>query len=1074
MLVPERTRALELYGRAVEIEPLGEAIDRGRMMSRELGRLDELIRLTQVELEHETDPERRERLTALIGDALLNLGDRNRAAAFLVGAAGQFPAALPIQDALGTISYDDDWRAEVERLIDIGLDTEGEAGARVSLRAARILRMESPEDERYERLLQRVLDCDPYDESAHLLLDSLYAAAGRWDELSALQDRLVHAFPGSDEQAALCQRFSCSWIARGQHDRAADWCWRAIDLGRLVYPIAALTMLRGIYAARRDWDRLLSAIDALLATPLDEDSEIHAALLGGTIGWKAKRDLPRATPTSTGCAASRRQRAGHRLRRLRRRSTEPRGHRRRAARAHRGGAPDGQERRRRARHRSLAQGHRRRSVQARAAPRAGAPLYRTERWRTLADALKDEELHACRDDAERVTLLFQLAALYRDRLRQELLAAATLQRIVELQPDNLAALDQLASAFADARRWPDAVGMLQRKLALLQDPVERAAALRADGGGLAGASGQRAGGGQGARKAHLRSIRRAATWPSASSASTPSGVNGTSCTRSRRSGRGRFESSDEKLAAQLELARLANDKLKKPALVIAAWRGVLALDPRHDAALTALERAYAAADAHAELAEIYARRAAEAADAATRVGYLQKVAQLYMGELAEPARAIECWQEVRRLQPGHGRAVDMLKRLYATERAWDALESLFADERRLEECAHLYERLAAESADAAVQLELRLRAGRLWRDEVRRRELAQRAFEKALALDGGNVTAIDALVGLYEAAGDAKRLAGALALQLDHTPDGATKKSRALALGVLHGRELHDAAGAFRWQLVAFELDPADTEVRRELEHLAARAGGWATLVERYEAIAAARDDVDRVALWSVAATEKERALGDTDGALATWQKLAALEPPVPAAMDALVRLYEARQAWRELHDIYARKLALAGDDAHARRPIVIAMAALAEKQGDDVRAIVAYRRLVDELGPDDATLDALERLYERGGALAEVEALLFERLMLPNGVRKRTALTFRLAEVRRRRDRPGDAIALYGEVLDAEPNHEGARAALVAICSGPTHRLEAALLLEPILRATSSAAELVDVLKVRVAHAEG
>jgi len=1074
MLVPERTRALELYARAVEIEPLAEAIDRGRMVSHELGRLDELIRLTQIELEHEADAERRERLTALVGNALLDLGDRNRAAAFLVGAAGQFPSALTIQDALGTISYDDDWRAEVDRLIDIAYDTDGEAGARVSLRAARILRMESPEDERYERLLQRVLDCDAYDESAHLLLDGFYAAAGRWDELEALQDRLVQAFPGSDEQAALCQRFSCSWIARGQHDRAADWCWRAIELGRLVYPIAALTMMRGIYAARRDWDRLLATIDALLATPLDEDSDIHAALLGGTIAWKAKRDL---------------ERAAHYFDRVRRvavdsllvidfddyvsdqRNPEVIGDEQRALveAARQLGKAGAIDRVIEAWRKAVA------ADPSKRAPRRALArlLYRTERWRTLADALKDEEAHACRDDAERVTLLFQLAALYRDRLRQELLATATLQRIVELAPGNVAALDQLAAAFAEARRWPDAVGVLQRKLALVQDPVERAQlyeqvaelfaeklaneaeAVKALEGAFA----------LDPTRADLaerleRSYGKRREWDKLYALKEKQAA--------------ALEKSDEKLAAQLELARLATEKLKKPALVIAAWRGVLALEPRHDAALTALERAYAAADAHAELAEIYARRAEPTADAATRLAYLQKLAQLYTGELAQPARAIECWQEVRRLQPGHGRALDMLKRLYAAERAWDPLEALFADERRFDECARLFERHAAESEDAAVQLALWLRAGRIWRDEVGRRELAQRAFEKALALDGDNGAAIDALVALYEAAGDARRLAGVLALQYGHTADAPTKKARALALAVLHGRELHDAAGAFHWQLAAFELDPADGELRRELERLATRAGGWAALVERYEATAAARDDVDRVALWSVAATEKERTLGDVDGALATWQKLAALEPPPPAAIDALVRLYEGKKAWRELHDVYLRKLALAGQDASARRPIVIAMAALAEKQGDDARAIAAYRRLVEELGPDDATLDALERLYERAGALAEVEALLAERLALPADRRKRTALTFRLAEARRRRERPGDAIALYGEVLDDEPQHEGARAALAAICAGPTHRLEAALLLEPILRATSSMAELVDVLKIRVAHAGG
>ncbi len=1073
MLVPERQRALQLYARAVELDPTnGEAIDRARMVCLELGQLDEFAQLTQIELDHETDDERREHLTALIGEALLNRGDRQRAAAFLVGAAGQFPASLAIQDALGTISYDDDWRAELERLIDIGLDADAENGARVSLRAARILRMEAPEDAQYERLLQRVLDYDPYDESAHLLLDVFYAAAGRWDELEALQDRLVLAFPGSDEQAALCQRFSCSWIARGQHDRAADWCWRAIELGRLVYPIAALTMLRGIYAARRDWDRLLEAIDALLATPLDDDADVHTALLGGTIAWKAKRDLTRAA---------------HYFDRVRRvavdsllvidfddyiadqRNPEVIGDEQRALMeaARQAGKAGLTDRVIDAWKRAIS------ADPTKRAPRRALArvLYRTERWRTLADALRDEEAHACSDDGERIALLFQLAALYRDRLRQDVLATATLQRIVELSPGNLAALDQLAGAFEEMRRWPDAVATLTRKLGHVEDPVERghlferiaeiwqdrlgneAEAVKALEGAFAL---DRARGDLAQRLERVYGKRR--EWDKLFALKQQLAAT--------------LERADEQLAAQLELAQLAGDKLKKPALAIAAWSAVLALEPRHEAALAALERLYAASDAHAQLAEIYARRAEEPSDGAVRLTYLTRLGQLYMSELPDPARAIGSWQAVLRLAPGHGRALEMLRRLYLAEKAWDPLQALFADERRLDECARLFERHATE-VEGAAQVELWLRAARLWRDAVGRRELAQRAFERALALDEHHGEAIDALAALYAEVGDSKKLAGVLALQLDHSPDAATKKARLLALAELHGRELRDAAGAFRWQLAAFEIDPLDGELRRELERLAARTNSWAVVIERYEATCAARADVDRVALLSVAAAERERALGDVDGALAAWQRLAALEPAVPAAIDALVRLYEARQAWRELHDIYAHKLALVGNDADARRPIVIAMAALAERQGDDARAMSAYRRLIEELGPDDVTLEALERLYERAGALAEVEGVLTERLALPANRAKRSALTFRLAETRRRRDRIAEAIVLLGEVLEAQPNHEGARAALEAITTGPTHRLEAALLLEPILRARGAMAQLVDVLRIRVEHAQ-
>src|SRR5260370_29849862 len=55
MLVPERQRALASYVRAVELDPAnGEALDRGRMVCRELGRVDGLIRMTQLDLARDT------------------------------------------------------------------------------------------------------------------------------------------------------------------------------------------------------------------------------------------------------------------------------------------------------------------------------------------------------------------------------------------------------------------------------------------------------------------------------------------------------------------------------------------------------------------------------------------------------------------------------------------------------------------------------------------------------------------------------------------------------------------------------------------------------------------------------------------------------------------------------------------------------------------------------------------------------------------------------------------------------------------------------------------------------------
>jgi tetratricopeptide (TPR) repeat protein len=342
-----------------------------------------------------------------------------------------------------------------------------------------------------------------------------------------------------------------------------------------------------------------------------------------------------------------------------------------------------------------------------------------------------------------------------------------------------------------------------------------------------------------------------------------------------------------------------------------------------------------------------------------------------------------------------------------------------------------------------------------------------------LQLDANNLVAVESLVTLYEEANDAKRLAGVLAVQVEYSPDEATKKQRLLRLADLHARELRDAQGALRWQLAAFEADPLDVEVRAELERMATRTHSWPKLAERYEAVAMARKDVDRVALLGVVAREKETA-GDVDGAMAAWQMLAAEEPPHGPALDALVRMYEGKEAWRELHDVYLKKLELVGHDREARRPIVVALAGLAERQGDDRRAVAAYRRLMHELGPDDATLAALEALHLRAGQLDEVEKVLVERLDLPDAGPRVPELTFRLGEVRQQRGKLSEAVALFGEVLQMQATHAGARAALEAIAHGDAHQIDAALLLEPILRASGDSVRLADILGIRIKHAEG
>ncbi|HSD86004.1 MAG TPA: hypothetical protein VLB44_00760, partial [Kofleriaceae bacterium] len=102
------------------------------------------------------------------------------------------------------------------------------------------------------------------------------------------------------------------------------------------------------------------------------------------------------------------------------------------------------------------------SVQARAVL---ARLYRrTEKWNALLDLMKDEiEKLPEGDVAGRVSRYFEVAEIYRDRLRLDVMVINTYNAILKIDPDNVRATDELAAKFRALGRWNDLIAILTRK-----------------------------------------------------------------------------------------------------------------------------------------------------------------------------------------------------------------------------------------------------------------------------------------------------------------------------------------------------------------------------------------------------------------------------------------------------------------------------------------------------------------------------------------------------------------------------------------------------------------------------------
>src|SRR5688572_24963599 len=158
-IIPERDRALGLYQRAWKLHPDNlKALTRAREVYGELGRHEMVAKLGEMELRSPSAPID---LAAIVGEALLDSGQRDKARPFLERALERTPDSSRVTDALAATEFDPEfWEDEVDRLLGesdkLGKSGDELTSVRFLVRAARILRAQSGESEMLEGVLNRI------------------------------------------------------------------------------------------------------------------------------------------------------------------------------------------------------------------------------------------------------------------------------------------------------------------------------------------------------------------------------------------------------------------------------------------------------------------------------------------------------------------------------------------------------------------------------------------------------------------------------------------------------------------------------------------------------------------------------------------------------------------------------------------------------------------------------------------------------------------------------------------------------------------------------------------------------
>jgi tetratricopeptide (TPR) repeat protein len=403
-----------------------------------------------------------------------------------------------------------------------------------------------------------------------------------------------------------------------------------------------------------------------------------------------------------------------------------------------------------------------------------------------------------------------------------------------------------------------------------------------------------------------------------------------------------------------------------------------------------------------------------------------QMAKWYEGKLARADLALPAYSKVLAVDPTHDAALEGIANLYRKAQQWSELGSV------------LLVRADSPRTAASVARDLRVEAAELLATKLSAPDAARELYERVLEDDPTHKKANDALVKMYEAAGDFPKFVATLEAR-------ARAESGEERLSALHriaeATELYikDLPEAIRRYEAVVAEDPRHLEALHGLDRCYSQAGRFKDLVKNLELqVAAATTPRQKITLWERIAAIWDEEFFDHAKAAAAWENVLDLDAESDGALTNLVRHYRTLERWNDLVIVLERHLDLLRGDRSRQIEKALALGhALAEGLKIPERAIAAYERALALDPGNSEALEALARLRtntgETVGAVSAIEQLA-HRATTPA---ERAEHFIRAAQLLESQGNHDAAIERYKLAVEANPRDRSAplilRAAYVA-----------------------------------------
>src|SRR5206468_3241901 len=144
---------------------------------------------------------------------------------------------------------------------------------------------------------------------------------------------------------------------------------------------------------------------------------------------------------------------------------------------------------------------------------------------------------------------------------------------------------------------------------------------------------------------------------------------------------------------------IAAERLDKGPEATRLYKKILEEDPGSATALDALEKQAERDKDFSTVAEVLEKRVEAAADDATRLAVLQKLGAVYADRLHDHPGAMKAWRRVLAIQPGHAKALRVLRDSHLAIGDFDGLTDLYAQNNDWEGLAEVISGAADKATD---------------------------------------------------------------------------------------------------------------------------------------------------------------------------------------------------------------------------------------------------------------------------------------------------------------------------------------------------------------------------------------